>query len=400
MFCYTTAGQEILQKRRSEEHLTVARHANSYEYIAKLIARAQAGDRAAFEEAYRLTAQAQYFTIMSKVGASAAADLLQEVYLIAWKNRAKIRPRAFVGYLNTVSRNVCLRYRERMGRLREASSGAAELQASEQHDDRGQTPEHITDPADIASGRDEGARLAAALRSELDDREREVILMRFYQDMGVAAIAENLDVSESTVKRTIKRALSKLRDKLGALPFGPALSLLLQQAVEDPLADGARPRAVHRTTRPVDWGVRIVSAAACVAAIGCLGLVAAGHLMPNAGPATPETIGDPGIPLAETVSDTAPPTLEELRLEHGVSVVCLRDESGIASVTLTAEDGTVYRSTEAMRASGEDAVWELRLTVPSGAYALTATDCEGNVATGEVTVDFPPSDPGPYTPAA
>lgn len=371
----------------------MALRANSYEHIAELIARAQEGDRAAFEEAYRLTAQAQYFAIAAKAGPDAAPDLLQEVYLVAWKNIGKIRPRSFVGYLNAVSRNVCLRHYEQASRLRGASLEDADTQTLERHAERERTPEHAADPADIAGSRDEGARLAAALRSELDDREREAVLMRFYQDMGLAAIAENLGVSERTVKRIIKRALSKLRNKLGALPFGPALPLLLQQAVEDPLAEGVRPRAACWATRPVDWGVRIVSAAACVAAIGCLGLVAAGHLAPAITPLALEAIGDPGIPLAEAVGDTVPPALEELRTERGESVVLLRDESGIASVMLTAEDGTIYRSTEAARVNGEDSVWELRITVPSGTYALAATDKAGNSATGSVTVALPPDSP-------
>lgn len=378
----------------------MAREHRAYEELAALVVQAQGGDRRAFEELYLRTAQAQYFTIVGKVGDAAAPDVLQEVFLIAWEHKGDIRPRAFVGYLNTVTHNACLRYLERGRHPREASSTHDELQGLEAQGPAGLAAASEADPADIASGRDEGARLAAALRSELDDREREAILMRFYQDMGLAAIAENLGVSESTVKRTIKRALGKLRDKLGVLPFGSALSLLLQQAVEDPLAEGARPRAIHRPTRPIDWGVRIVSVAACVAAIGCIGLVAAEHLMPNASSMTPEIIDNPSTPLAEAVGDTMPPALEELRLEHGVSVVSLRDESGIASVTLTAEDGTVYRSTETTRVNGEDSIWELRFTVPGGTYAVTATDCEGNVAAGEVVIDFPPSDPGPYAPAA
>lgn len=371
----------------------MAREHRAYEELAALVVQAQGGDRKAFEELYRRTAQAQYFTIAGKIGDAAAPDVLQEVFLIAWEHKDNIRPRAFVGYLNTVTRNACLRYLERNRCPREASLAHDELEKLEPQGPIGLAGTHAADPADIAGSRDEGARLAAALRSELDDREREAVLMRFYQDMGLAAIAENLGVSERTVKRIIKRALGKLRNKPGSLPFGPALPLLLQQAVEDPLAEGVRPRAVCRAGRPIDWGVRIVSAAACVAAVGCLGLVAAGHLMPNVTSSAPETIGDPGIPLAEAVGDTTPPTLEGLRTERGESVVLLRDESGIASVMLTAEDGTIYRSTEAARVDGEDSAWELRITVPSGTYALAATDKAGNSATGSVTVALPPDSP-------
>ncbi len=95
------------------------RETDPYEHLAHLVAQAQTGDRNAFEEAYRLTAQAQFFSIAAKTNAEVAPDLLQEVYLTVWKNIAKIRPRSFVGYLNTVTHNVCLRHYERTSRPRE-----------------------------------------------------------------------------------------------------------------------------------------------------------------------------------------------------------------------------------------------------------------------------------------
>ena len=84
---------------------------SSGEYIslARLVRRAQAGERGAFDELYARTAQVQYFALVGKVGREAADDLLQELYLIAWENIASVRPRSFVGYLNATARNLCLR---------------------------------------------------------------------------------------------------------------------------------------------------------------------------------------------------------------------------------------------------------------------------------------------------
>ena len=69
--------------------------------LAILVHRAQEGDRTAFEELYAITAQAQYFTMIGKVGVDAAADLLQELYLVVWRNIGSIHPDALISYLNT-----------------------------------------------------------------------------------------------------------------------------------------------------------------------------------------------------------------------------------------------------------------------------------------------------------
>ena len=90
------------------------------EKLAELVVRAQADDRAAFEELYRRTAQAQYFTIVGRVGEEPAADILQEVYLVAWKNRAKIRPQAVLGYLSATARNLCLQHFQERSRMADA----------------------------------------------------------------------------------------------------------------------------------------------------------------------------------------------------------------------------------------------------------------------------------------
>lgn len=375
------------------------RKANPYERLAKLVTQAQAGDRTAFEKVYRLTAQAQYFTIAAKTNADAAPDLLQEVYLIAWKNIANVRPRSIVGYLNAVTRNVCLRYYERASQPRETPLTDKGLEMAEQHADReGEpSPEHVTDPALVANTRDERLRLARALKEELDDREREIILMRFYQDMRLDDIAENLNTSESTVKRTIKRALGKLRDKLGFIPFGSAFADLLRQAVENPLADGAQPRLALSRRSPLDHGVRAVAALSAIAVAGCVGFAAMAHAETH-GPQPIEGASTPASASASPQPDIAAPTLIGMRTDRGISVLRFTDESGMAAAQLMASDGTTYSPLASEEtADGRSAV-EYRFSVPSGTYTVVATDRAGNVATGEITVDILPDDPGPYAP--
>ena len=396
------------------------RETDPYEHLAHLVAQAQTGDRNAFEEAYRLTAQAQFFSIAAKTNAEVAPDLLQEVYLTVWKNIAKIRPRSFVGYLNTVTHNVCLRHYERTSRPREIPAPADDLEAA--------------DPAIITNTRDEQALLARALREVLDDREREAVLLRFYQEMRIDDIAAAMELSPSTVKRTLRRALGKLRASLGDLPRGGAFIVLLADAVEEPLATGVAPRPRPARLRPIDGAVRAAAAVSALVVVGCLG-AAFTMERPAFGPS--EVIEETPVPAADAVepaapADTAGPRLTAMTTEHGATVVTLADESGIGDVRLTDENGTVHQPVameasegaeggadgmaggatdggtddESETTSGlgaaesgvRDAAAEgsgviCRFDVPSGTYTLTATDLCGNIAEGTVTISLPPAEP-------
>lgn len=411
---------------------------NSYTQLATLVARAQGGDRAAFETLYQITAQAQYFAILAKTNPEIAPDLLQEVYCIAWKNIATVTPRLFIGYLNGVTRNVCLRYYERKGRASDVPASPDELEAAErERADGSEGGEHTANPAATIADRDEHRRLARALRDELDDGEREVVLMRFYQEMSLEAIAENQEVSVSTVQRTIKRALAKLRQVMVVLPAGPALAPAMQRAVERAAAPGALPRRGNRERTGADRLVQAVAAAAVLGVVGSLGFVAAEHLKAP----EPQIIYEEEVPAAEpaaagadAVADAEPPQLVEMRTDRGATLLRFTDASGVADAVLTCDDGTEYRAETVAEALGdavagvtgeeggvadgesgaadapdggvgageersdgtERTVTEFRFLVPSGTYHLTATDYRGNRTTGLITIDFPSSIPEPY----
>lgn len=370
---------------------------NPYDKLAALVVRAQAGDAEAFRELYRRTAQAQYFNISAKVGTEAAADILQEVYLIAWQNIADIRPQYFVGYLHAVGQTACRRYYERGSHPRETTLAHDDLTAAEQTITGARLIDESADPAATAIAHDEHARLAQALREVLDDREREVIVLRFYQDMRIDDIAEALGISPSTVKRDIRHALAKLRAELGDLARGAAFPVLLAAAVEDPLARDVLPRPRAARTTGVDWAVRAVAAVSVLAIMGCLG---AAFTMER--PALVETVvvEEAAAPVQELEAapeiptDTTAPELLSTATERGLTAFTLSDESGIGDVRLTAEDGTAYQpvSAEANSESANSAI-VYRFDVPSGTYTLTATDIYSNTAEGAITITLPPEEP-------
>lgn len=79
----------------------------SYDELADLTRQAQAGHAGAFRALYDKTAPILRLTIAGKVGFAEAEDILQEVYLVAWRNMDKIDPQSVVAYLNATARNLC-----------------------------------------------------------------------------------------------------------------------------------------------------------------------------------------------------------------------------------------------------------------------------------------------------
>lgn len=56
--------------------------------------------------------------------------------------------------------------------------------------------------------------LRDALEHELTPRQKQIILMRFYEQNSVGQIAERLRLDKSTVSRTLSRAKERLRRNL------------------------------------------------------------------------------------------------------------------------------------------------------------------------------------------
>jgi len=67
----------------------------------------------------------------------------------------------------------------------------------------------------------EAAELMRRAIANLKDADREVILLRGYDDLGFREIGELLGVSENTATVRYVRALRRLKDVLASLPGGP-----------------------------------------------------------------------------------------------------------------------------------------------------------------------------------
>jgi RNA polymerase sigma-70 factor, ECF subfamily len=187
-----------------------------------LVAEAQAGSRAAFEELVR-----RYDRDVLRLALNLmkrpedARDVYQEAFLKVYRNLHRFRFEcSFYTWLYRIVTNVCLdQLRRRQARPEDQ---APELNAT--HHEEGITDfferqrEHraTLDPERNMMGNEIRARIALAME-RLSPRERIVFEMKHYQGLKLRAIGDALGTTEETVKNSLFRATKKLRTALGEL---------------------------------------------------------------------------------------------------------------------------------------------------------------------------------------
>ena len=163
-----------------------------------------AGLRAGKEEALNAVV-ARYGEALARTAwlmlrdANLAEEEAQETLIAAWQGashtgeQTALRPWLFGILLN------CCRHRLRSETRRARHEQAA---GAQQHSVRDRAATHT----------DEATAFVAEALTRLDLEMREVIVLRFYQDLSVAETAELLGIAEGTVKSRVSRAVRLLRD--------------------------------------------------------------------------------------------------------------------------------------------------------------------------------------------
>lgn len=179
----------------------------SYAKLGTLVKQAQQGDSNAFVTLYAATVESQlYFATTFLKDAALAEDAVQEVYISLYNNLHRITDgNLFVAYLHRICYNTCVDFRKKQNRQRyELDDTAISLKEDDSVD---------ASPHDRYAMLERNSELYSAL-AELSDDYRASFLMRYYDNMKIAEIALAMNISESTVKRYIKKATELLRQKL------------------------------------------------------------------------------------------------------------------------------------------------------------------------------------------
>lgn len=126
---------------------------------------------------------------------SAAEDLAQETMVRTYRAWDRIHGDAPLAYARTAMLN---RHRSLLRRAKVEAKYAFARRT----------------PTEVVEERDDALTLLAAL-DVLPPRERQALVLRFYEDRPIAEVAAMLDVPPGTVKSMTHRALARLREGLG-----------------------------------------------------------------------------------------------------------------------------------------------------------------------------------------
>jgi len=171
--------------------------------------RCRRGSAEAFEVLVNKYMKDAYFIALGLVGnREDALDLSQEAFIRAYRNIKHVKPgHRFFPWFYQILKNLCVSHL-RKRRYRQAASLDAEDCPEVAAKDDGFCP-------DVVAGRNETKdRLWRAI-GKLDDKHREVIILRHFQNMSYDQIAEALHCNKGTVTSRLYYARKKLEELLG-----------------------------------------------------------------------------------------------------------------------------------------------------------------------------------------
>src|SRR5262245_29272703 len=170
-------------------------------YERLLVVRAQAGDEAAVAELVeRFSPRLRYFLRKLLSSADGAEDALQDVWLDVVRGLGRLDdPQALVAWLYRIARD------RAYARLRKARRLELPL------DDAGLKEPAVESEEEFSA--EDAARIHAAL-DELPAQQREVLVLRFLEDMGYEEIARIVGCSMGTVRSRIHYGKRALRESL------------------------------------------------------------------------------------------------------------------------------------------------------------------------------------------
>ena len=178
--------------------------------IQELLSRFRGGDEQAFTELAERVGRLVYPRAVRAVGDhSTADDITQELLLRVYKHAEKIEdPKAFEGWVYRTTHNLIHDYYRKVGRERQLYSTFGELR-EKLHADRMSKRE-----------RDELAEVLTLALNDLDEKHREVFILKEVEGLSHEQIAEQLEIPEGTVWSRLSYARKGLRDRLTRRPEG------------------------------------------------------------------------------------------------------------------------------------------------------------------------------------
>jgi RNA polymerase sigma-70 factor (ECF subfamily) len=164
---------------------------------ALLVRRARSGDETAFTDLYRRYVRVVHGLLLARIPPSEVEDLVQDVFLSAWKRLDSLRdPGAFGGWLSMIARN-----------------RAADLHRREAETLRSmELPESIRSH-DTTAERVDALTILSVIRG-LPDAYCETLILRLVEGLTGPEIAQRTGLTAASVRVNLHRGMKLLRERL------------------------------------------------------------------------------------------------------------------------------------------------------------------------------------------
>lgn len=179
----------------------------------ELINKAKLGDQQAMGELYKRTYNNVYLTIKTMVKSEdTVLDILQDSYVKGFKKLSQLQdPNKFRAWIKTIAHNTTVDYLRKTKPIMFSTMSTDDEEIIDFEDNRlGNIPEIVVDQK-------ETARLINEILETLNDEQRLVISMFYYQQMSIKEIAQIIDVSENTVKSRLSYGRKRIELKVKEL---------------------------------------------------------------------------------------------------------------------------------------------------------------------------------------
>lgn len=177
----------------------------------ELVSRFQSGEKAAYAQLVRRYQHRVFTLCLRWIGSKeVAAEVAQDVFLAVYRNLAKFRGDAkFSTWLYRIATNHC-KNRNLYGRRRHEGRHEP-LEGNREDDDSPRRQLPSEEPGtDQGAHRSEAEQLIHEGLAQLDDEQRQIIVLRDMEDRSYEEISEILDVPRGTVKSRLHRARAEL----------------------------------------------------------------------------------------------------------------------------------------------------------------------------------------------
>ena len=170
--------------------------------------RCRGGSREAFELFVNKYMKDAYFIALGLVGnREDALDLSQEAFVRAYRNIKQVKPgRGFFPWFYQILKNLCISHL-RKRKYRRASSLDAEDCPEVEASGDGFLPDVVVDRNEVKD------KVWQAI-GRLDDKHREVIILRHFRNMSYEQIAEAIFCNKGTVTSRLYYARKRLQELL------------------------------------------------------------------------------------------------------------------------------------------------------------------------------------------